>query len=205
MDNVVDARARVLVVDDEPHLAAAVAGALAQAGYDVRQNRFREDLYYRLNVVHIESPPLRQRGDDVRIIAGARLAHHARVAAKQIDGFEPAAMEFIAKQRWPGNVRELDNAIERAVVFCGGRRITYADMCPKASNRDLHLPGATIGQIEKHAILATLESLGGVNPRSCRVAGHQPAHHPASPEGLGHGTAARSSPSGLRLGTTAVS
>src|SRR5262249_54640500 len=82
---------------------------------DVREGRFREDLYYRLNVVHIEMPPLRARGADVVVLANHFLRKFALENHKRIDGFSEKARSKIVSYRWSGNVRALENAIERAV------------------------------------------------------------------------------------------
>jgi two-component system response regulator HydG len=96
-------------------LIAATSRDLAA---EVRAGRFREDLYYRLNVVHVEMPPLRVRDDDVVLLAGTFLERFTRENGKHIRGFTSRAIEYIKNHPWPGNVRELENAIERAVVLC---------------------------------------------------------------------------------------
>src|SRR5262245_3846213 len=87
---------------------------------DVQDKRFREDLYYRLNVVHIEMPPLRVRDTDALVLANHFLRRFAAENKRKIDGFTDQARAKIVAHRWPGNVRELENAIERAVVLCDG-------------------------------------------------------------------------------------
>src|ERR1043165_685671 len=95
---------------------------------DVREGRFREDLYYRLNVVHIEMPPLRVRGADVLVLANHFLRKFAEENHKTVDAFTDGARAKIAGPRWPGNVRELENAIERAVVLCEGTAVREEDL-----------------------------------------------------------------------------
>src|SRR6185503_8462441 len=90
---------------------AATNRDLAQ---DVRDGRFREDLFYRLNVVNIEMPPLRLRGGDVIVLANHFLRRFALENHKSIEGFTDAARTKIMQHRWPGNVRALENAVERA-------------------------------------------------------------------------------------------
>src|SRR6185437_11749352 len=87
---------------------------------DVHEGRFREDLYYRLNVVHIDLPPLRVRDNDVLLLANHFLRKFAADNHRTIDGFSDHARAKLVAHRWPGNVRELENAIERAVVLCEG-------------------------------------------------------------------------------------
>ena len=100
---------------------------------EVAAKRFREDLYYRLNVVQITLPPLRERPNDVELLAQHFLKHFAAQAGKPIVGFSARAMETLRRQEWRGNVRDLRNAVERAVVFAEGQVITEADLSLTAS------------------------------------------------------------------------
>src|SRR5664279_873035 len=139
---------------------------------EVRERRFREDLYYRLNVVHIEMPPLRLRGQDVVVLAEHFLRKFARENHRQIDGLSAAARSKLMAHRWPGNVRELENAMERAVVFSEGH-VVEADALPFDAAPDtldgIRIPGATLAEIEKHAILATLDAAGGSTSRAAEI------------------------------------
>ena len=94
----------------------------------VRQGRFREDLFYRLNVFPISIPPLRVRREDVPDLARAFLAHFAASEKKRIRGFSAEAMALIMSFDWPGNVRQLENAVFRAVVFSDSDEITIAEL-----------------------------------------------------------------------------
>jgi DNA-binding NtrC family response regulator len=94
----------------------------------VRQGRFREDLYYRVNVFEIAMPSLRQRRSDIPDLADHFLESHCRKLGKSIDGFSPEAIELLVRHDWPGNVRELMNAIERAVLLARGSWIDSADL-----------------------------------------------------------------------------
>jgi two-component system, NtrC family, response regulator HydG len=130
----------------------------------IADGSFREDLYYRLNVVHIEMPPLRTRGGDILILAGVFLRRFAADNAKPIEEFSPDARTQLLANRWSGNVRELENAIERAVVLCEGTQIERSDLpIDDQAVLDGHVPvpGATLAEIERWAILATLEATGG--------------------------------------------
>ena len=96
---------------------------------EVAARRFREDLYYRLNVIHVELPALRERGDDVDLLA----THFLRLCAErsgrtEVTGFSPDALEALRAYAWPGNVRSLENTIERAVLFAKGTLVTAADL-----------------------------------------------------------------------------
>jgi len=104
----------------ELRVIAATNRDLAAA---VERGDFREDLYYRLDVVSLEIPPLRERPRDLERIAGELLEFYARRFGREVEGFGEAALEEIRQHRWPGNLRELDNAIERAVIFTKGGRI----------------------------------------------------------------------------------
>jgi DNA-binding NtrC family response regulator len=134
---------------------------------EVHEGRFREDLYYRLNVVTIRLPPLRARLDDVPALVRHFIEKHAAKLDKPVKGIEPEALEWISRHPWPGNVRELENALERAVILCGGDTITTNS-----------LPSAVVGQegllapapdafkprhlveVEREHIRRTLESTG---------------------------------------------
>lgn len=93
-----------------------------------RQGNFREDLLFRLNTVEIHLPALRERREDIAPLAAHFLAKHAVRYRKQIEGFDPAALQGLLQHAWPGNVRELDHTMERAVLMCRGSRITQADL-----------------------------------------------------------------------------
>jgi len=97
----------------------------------VRRGSFREDLYYRLSVIHIEVPPLRERLDDVPLLADHFLARFRHQAGRRITGFSADAMAVMQRYHWPGNVRELRNAVERAIVLGDRDQIQAADLPPQ--------------------------------------------------------------------------
>lgn len=139
---------------------------------DVREGRFREDLYYRLNVVRIEMPPLRVRGGDIIVLANHFLRKFAQENGAKIVGFSDDARTKLLAHRWPGNVRALENAIERAVVLCEGTLISAADLPFEAtpdSLGPLRIPGATMAELERHAILTTLDAVGGSTAKAAEV------------------------------------
>jgi two-component system response regulator HydG len=141
---------------------------------DVRAGRFREDLYYRLNVVHVVMPPLRLRGADVLVLADHFLERFATAAHKSLDGLTDAARAKIARHPWHGNVRELENAIERAVVLCDGACVDAADIVvdsPLLLRGGLPIPGSSMAALERYAILATLECAGGSTARTAEILG----------------------------------
>jgi DNA-binding NtrC family response regulator len=143
----------------------------------VRQGHFREDLYYRLNVVSIEVPPLRARPSDIPQLATFFLEEYAKENKKTLSGFTDAALERLAGYSWPGNVRELENAIERAVVVARFDQIRPDDLAPSIvpSNQLADglptIPGSTMDDIERHAILKTLEHTGGSTSRAAEILG----------------------------------
>ena len=100
---------------------------------DVESERFRQDLYYRVNVVNVELPPLRERGGDVALLAEHFLQRYKRENSKNILGFTDDCLAAINSYPWPGNVRELANCIERAVVLCRGSRINMSDLPPSVA------------------------------------------------------------------------
>jgi DNA-binding NtrC family response regulator len=97
----------------------------------VKTGGFREDLYYRINVVNIELPPLRERQEDIPFLIERFLEEFNRFHGKQIEGISPEAMDYLLAHSWPGNIRELENAIERAVVFARSSGITPEDLPPQ--------------------------------------------------------------------------
>lgn len=139
---------------------------------EVAEGRFREDLYYRLNVVHLEMPPLRLRGSDVVVLATHFLQRFARENLKAIEGMTDEARTKILAHRWPGNVRELENAIERAVVLTEKNEID-ADDLPFDAAQPVHgpvrIPGSTMAELERWAILATLEATNGSTARAAEL------------------------------------
>ena len=153
--------------------ARIVAATNRDLAADVAAGRFREDLYYRLNVVHAEMPPLRLRGGDILALAEHFLRRFALEDHKQIDGFTDRARMKLRSYRWPGNVRELENAIERAVVLCDGDRIDDEHL-PYGSVghhglEGISVPGATMAELEKYAIVKTLEAVDGSTVRAAEV------------------------------------
>ncbi len=150
-------------------LIAATNRDLAQA---VREGKFREDLYYRLNVVHVEMPPLRLRGRDSLILAEHFLKRFVEENHVGIRGFTERARHKILQHRWPGNVRELENAMERAVVLCKGNTIDV-DNLPFEGAPDVQggvrIPGSTMAEIERHAILSTVDAVEGSTSRAAEI------------------------------------
>jgi two-component system response regulator HydG len=95
---------------------------------EIEAGRFRQDLYYRINVVALRVPPLRERVEDIPLLARSFLARNATRMRKDVQGFSSDALELLKSYAWPGNVRELQNVIERALNLASGREITEADL-----------------------------------------------------------------------------
>ncbi|BDG03202.1 sigma-54-dependent transcriptional regulator [Anaeromyxobacter oryzae] len=106
---------------------------------EVRAGRFREDLFYRLHVFPVTLPPLRERAEDVPLLAAHFVEKHARAIRRDVTGFEPEALRRLAGYAWPGNVRELENAVERAVAVAPGPLVRVADLPPEVAAA---VPGA---------------------------------------------------------------
>lgn len=100
---------------------------------EIKAGRFREDLYYRLNVIHIHVPPLRERKSDIPLLAQAFLAEFCRENNKEIKGFDSRAKAALSRYDWPGNIRELRNCVESAVVMCSDSEISLEDLPPQVS------------------------------------------------------------------------
>jgi two-component system response regulator HydG len=136
---------------------------------EIAAGRFREDLYYRLNVVMIKVPPLRNRPADIPLLADYFLDRYAKKNQRSLKGIHPRAMDMLLQHAWPGNVRELENVIERGVIMARGDRVG-PDHLPGAlqgqdSNKPAHAPvlasGRSLKEVEKEMILKTLEDMGG--------------------------------------------
>ena len=143
---------------------------------EVAKGRFREDLFYRLHVVAIEMPPLRDRRTDVPSLAKFFLDRYAQENGKAIDGFTPETLDLLCAYDWPGNVRELENAVERAVVLTTSPTVEARALPPNVRPRLTPasmpmIPGSTLADIEKYAILETLKSTGGSTSKAADILG----------------------------------
>ena len=143
---------------------------------EIERSSFREDLYYRLNVVNIHVPPLRERKDDIPLLVAAFLAEFNRENAKRIEGVDPKARLALYNYSWPGNVRQLRNSVESAVVLCKGSTITLDDLPPsirgESSEESIRVPvGTNLADVEKEVIRSTLTREGGNKSRAAEVLG----------------------------------
>jgi len=138
----------------------------------LESGQFREDLYYRLNVVTIDLPPLRERGEDIPLLAEHFLNRFTAENQKDISGFSPKVMDFLLKYPWPGNVRELGNTIERAVILAQGSEIQLTDLLQKNSPLARHVSsGQSLREVEREHILNVLNESGGNLARAARTLG----------------------------------
>jgi two-component system response regulator HydG len=136
----------------------------------VEERRFREDLFYRLNVVHIPLPPLHDRGQDVLLLAQGFVEHYAQLFDRHVQGISPEAADKLLGYSWPGNVRELQNALERAVALTRHLEIAVEDLPDKLQNyRPSHVIIASddptelvpLAEVERRYTLRALDALGG--------------------------------------------
>jgi two-component system NtrC family response regulator len=152
--------------------------------HEVKNSRFREDLYYRLNVVHINLPPLRRRQEDIRMLAAHFIEKHAseRGPAPSVKGIDPDVERLLYRYQWPGNVRELENVIERAMVLCPGDTVRVSDLPASFRNsidNALHLEDIpadarlydTLTLVEKMMIQRALKLAGGVQSHAADILG----------------------------------
>ncbi len=159
-----------------------VAATNRDLAAEVKAGRFREDLYYRLNVVAVTLPPLRRRKSDIPALVSHFVERAAAEYGKTIRGVAPGFLNALLAHDWPGNVRELQNAVERAVVLCKGEELTGDDLPPSLSGPrpdarregSSLIPGATLHEIEREAILRTLELTQGSTSRAAELLGISP-------------------------------
>ncbi|BCS87491.1 sigma-54-dependent transcriptional regulator [Pseudodesulfovibrio sediminis] len=146
---------------------------------EVEAGHFREDLYYRLHVMVVKLPALRERQDDVPLLASAFLERFAKKNRKDVKGFTPLAMDMLIRYSWPGNVRELENTIERAVILSMGEYVTEKELpaslidsydSESACDADTEQLGSQpLEDVQKSAILATLEKTGWNKSEAAKI------------------------------------
>lgn len=147
---------------------------------EVKAGRFREDLYYRLNVVHIQVPPLRERKDDIPLLMAGFLEEFNKENGKEIKGLDGKAKAAMFRYSWPGNIRELRNCMESAVVMCSGDEISMQDLPPSVSasagadggENSVSVPlGVTLEEADRLVIEANLAANRGNKSRTAEVLG----------------------------------
>ncbi|MGD0971145.1 MAG: sigma-54 dependent transcriptional regulator [Desulfobaccales bacterium] len=134
----------------------------------IRKKTFRQDLYYRLNVIHVQVPPLRERPEDIPLLAQHFLRRYATETNKKVDSILPEAMEAMRRYSWPGNVRELENALERAVVVGKGRQLKPADL-PFVVGAEEEVAGLSLEDMERRYIAQVLASAKGHISNAAKV------------------------------------
>jgi two-component system, NtrC family, response regulator HydG len=158
------------IIRVDVRLIAATNKDLAK---EIETKRFREDLYYRLNVVMLKVPPLRDRREDIPLLAQHFLSAFSEKYQKAIKGFTPKAMDRLIRYNWPGNVRELINAVERGVILSRADYMDdtdmpfFSDVGKEAKGVDIQ-PDITLDEMERTMILKTLESASGNKSEAAR-------------------------------------
>ncbi|MDX2011369.1 MAG: sigma-54 dependent transcriptional regulator [Myxococcaceae bacterium] len=155
-----------------------VAATNKDLAAEVKAGKFREDLYYRLNVVSVTLPPLRKRKSDIPALVSHFIDKYNEAHGKLVKGLAPGTLNALLSYDWPGNVRELSNVVERAVVLARENELTSDDLPatmrgprPKDRSPDTLIPGATLYEIEREAILRTLEMVDGSTSRAADILG----------------------------------
>ena len=158
---------------------------------EVKAGRFREDLYYRLNIIHIQVPPLRERKDDIPLLLNAFLERFSRENGKDIKGISAKARSALYKYDWPGNIRQLQNCMESAVVMCSGNEITLDDLPPTISQNTsdpvITVPvGISLDEAERIVILQNLAACKGNKSKTADVLkiGRKTLHRKLSEYGM---------------------
>jgi DNA-binding NtrC family response regulator len=149
-----------------------ISATNADVRREVEEGRFREDLLFRLNTVEIHLPPLRQRKEDIPLLANHFLQRYSRRYRKEMSGFDHASLQAILDHPWPGNVRELDHALQRAVLMCKGEQLTAADLGLQ-SKRDGagRIEDMSLDDVERFLIKKALEKNDGNVTEAARVLG----------------------------------
>jgi len=156
-----------------------IAATNKDLGKEIKEGRFREDLFYRLNVIPIHLPPVRERKEDIPALANHFLSLYREKNKKEIKEISPKALDLLIRHDWPGNIRELENCLERAVIVARGELIAPADLPPAIQNlpagkEDAEIPfpaGISLQEAEKALILKTLEDTGGNRSRAAEILG----------------------------------
>jgi two-component system response regulator HydG len=162
--------------------ARLIAATNRDLDEDIKTGRFRSDLYYRLNVIAIHLPPLRQRRDDIPLLAEHFLQHIATMRKEPVKRLHPGALQALQEYQWPGNVRELENALERAVILSNGEYISADGLPHRVTERKAESlvsgrtpANPTLEAIERAYIMWVLHSEGGNKSRTAEALGIDPS------------------------------
>lgn len=142
----------------------------------VKSNAFREDLFYRLNVIPLTIPPLRERKNDIPLLANYFFKRFCSRNAKAMQGISDQAMDVLVRQPWPGNVRELENTIERGVLIGSGEELLPEHLIVEASfaessRQPSFTAGMTVREMEKELIINTLTEVGDNRTHAAKMLG----------------------------------
>jgi Nif-specific regulatory protein len=137
---------------------------------EIKKGNFREDLYYRLNVINIKMPPLRERKEDIPLLAEHFLRRFAERNKKNVEGFSTEALEYLMTYHWAGNIRELENTIERAVILSKGKLIEPENLSMTEEQPQIAI-GQTLEEIEKSVVLSTLNKNDNNRTKTAEVLG----------------------------------
>jgi transcriptional regulator with GAF, ATPase, and Fis domain len=166
---------RVGDTNADPIDIRVVAATNRELEVEIKHGRFREDLYYRLNVVHLHLPPLRERGDDIVVLARYMLSRYAPEYGNKVRGFSPSAIASVKRHRWPGNIRELENRIKKAVVLADKALLGPEDLGLHSDELPPILPLAEAReQWQREYINEVLELNGGNRTKTARDLGVDP-------------------------------
>jgi DNA-binding NtrC family response regulator len=155
-----------------------IAASNRELGQAVRDGRFREDLYYRLNVLSLWMPALRERQEDIPLLVNSFVQQFSAGTEKRITGVDETCLAALMAHQWPGNIRQLRNVIERAVIYAKGPYITIGDLPPDFQNVSAMAPGAgafevrlgtSAEDVERELILRTLEFAGGNKTLAAKI------------------------------------
>ncbi|MFN2565756.1 MAG: sigma 54-interacting transcriptional regulator, partial [Gemmatimonadaceae bacterium] len=173
---------RVGATDPEPIDTRLIAATNRDLEEEIKRGTFRSDLFYRLNVIALHLPPLRQRREDIPLLAEYFLQRAAQVRGENPKALSPEALEVLQEYSWPGNVRELENALERAVILTGAETIGVNALPERITERkpeplvaDRTPPNPTLEAIERAYILWVLQSEGGNKTRAAEALGIDPS------------------------------
>ena len=141
-----------------------ISATNADLNAEVEAGRFRQDLYFRLNTIEIHLPPLRDRREDIPLLAKHFLRQHAQRYRKPLSGFDPAAMQVLMDHRWPGNVREMDHSVERAVLMAQGPTIRAGDLGLRVEGGSTaRLEDMSLEEVEAFLIKKAMARFGNVS------------------------------------------
>jgi DNA-binding NtrC family response regulator len=138
-----------------------ISATNADVGAETRDKRFREDLMYRLNTVEVRLPALRERREDIPLLADHFLQKQSRKYRRTVSGFSPAALQALREYSWPGNVRELEHTVERGLLMATGERIELDDLRLRAPAAVADLDAMTLEEAERWFIERTLQRYEG--------------------------------------------